>query len=285
MTASSIMKRSIPMKKHKEKIKIGIVIGVFSVVIISCLVSIFSQVFTEYKENESFKNLAEIVTAESTGNDTEKEQFINPNLLKVSDSDDEFQTEQPVYYTTYYEPHSISELISMNSECFGWISIAGTNINYPVMHTPSNPQKYLNKNFYGEYSYSGTPFLDSRCFADSTNLIIYGHHMNNGTMFADLCNYTDYSYFTEHPIVVLETKDGVFAYSVFSVMKIKSDDDWYKFTTVGMEKSYKTRIEYAKEKSIYNTEITPVCGQQILTLSTCYGYNQDDRILVLAVQN
>ena len=73
------------MKKHKEKIKIGIVIGVFSVVIISCLVSIFSQVFTEYKENESFKNLAEIVTAESTGNYTEKEQFINPNLLKVSD--------------------------------------------------------------------------------------------------------------------------------------------------------------------------------------------------------
>lgn len=273
------------MKKHKEKIKIGIVIGVFSVVIISCLVSIFSQVFTEYKENESFKNLAEIVTAESTGNDTEKEQFINPNLLKVSDSDDEFQTEQPVYYTTYYEPHSISELISMNSECFGWISIAGTNINYPVMHTPSNQQKYLNKNFYGEYSYSGTPFLDSRCFADSTNLIIYGHHMNNGTMFADLCNYTDYSYFTEHPIVVLETKDGVFAYSVFSVMKIKSDDDWYRFTTVGTEKSYNSRIEYAKEKSIYDTEITPVYGQQILTLSTCYGYNQDNRILVLAVRN
>lgn len=58
MTANSIMKRSIPMKKHKEKIKIGIVIGVFSVVIIACLVSIFSQVFTEYKENESFKNLA-----------------------------------------------------------------------------------------------------------------------------------------------------------------------------------------------------------------------------------
>lgn len=273
------------MKKHKEKIKIGIVIGVFSVVIIACMVSIFSQVFTEYKENESFKNLAEIVTEESTGNDTEKEQFINPNLLKVSDCDNDVQGESSMYFTTYYEPHSISELISMNSECFGWISIAGTNINYPIMHTPSNPQKYLNKNFYGEYSYSGTPFLDSRCSADSTNLIIYGHHMNNGTMFADLCNYTDYSYFTEHPIVVLETKDGVFAYSVFSVMKVKSDDVWYKFTTVGTEKSYNSRIEYAKEKSIYDTEITPVYAQLILTLSTCCGYNQDDRILVLAVRN
>ena len=273
------------MKKHKEKIKIGIVIGVFSVVIISCLVSIFLQVFTDYKENESVKNIAEIVTAESTGNYTEKEQFINPNLLKVSDCDNDVQDESSMYFTTYYEPHSISELISMNSECFGWINISGTNINYPVMHTPSNPQKYLNRNFYGEYSYSGTPFLDARCSADSTNLIIYGHHMNNGTMFADLCNYTEYSYFSEHPTVVLETKDGTFAYSVFSVMKVKSDDDWYRFTTVGTEKSYNSRIEYAKEKSIYNTDITPVYGQLILTLSTCYGYNQDDRILVLAVRN
>ena len=270
------------MKKHKGKIQTGIVIGIFSVIIIACLISIFSQMYTEYKENESFENLSKIVTEEAIDPTITLKK---PNLLKVSDSDNEVQAEQTVYYTTYYEPHSISELISMNSECFGWISIAGTNINYPVMHTPSNPQKYLNKNFYGEYSYSGTPFLDSRCSADSTNLTIYGHHMNNGTMFADLCNYTDYSYFTEHPTVVLETKDGTFAYSVFSVMKVKSDDDWYKFLTTDLDKTYEKWVSYAKTKSLYNTKITPVYGQQILTLSTCYGYNQDDRILVLAVRN
>ena len=49
------------MKKHKEKIKIGIVIGVFSVVIIACLISIFSQMYTENKEKEEFRQLAEIV--------------------------------------------------------------------------------------------------------------------------------------------------------------------------------------------------------------------------------
>lgn len=272
------------MKKHKEKIKIGIVIGIFSVIIIACLISIFSRLYAENKETEEFRQLAEIVTEETT-DATIEETIKKPHLLKVSDCDNDVQDESSMYFTTYYEPHSISELISMNSECFGWINISGTNINYPVMHTPSNPQKYLNRNFYGEYSYSGTPFLDARCSADSTNLIIYGHHMNNGTMFADLCNYTDYSYFSEHPTVVLETKDGVFAYSVFSVMKVKFDDVWYKFTTVGTEKSYNSRIEYAKEKSIYDTEITPVYGQLILTLSTCCGYNQDDRILVLAVRN
>ena len=273
------------MKKHKDKIGFAVVITVFSVIIIACLISIFSQLYTENKEKEEFRQLAEIVTEDTTSVDTEKEMLRKPNLLKVSDSDDEIQTEQHVYYTTYYEPHSVSQLISMNSDCIGWISIAVTNINYPIMHTPSNPQKYLNRNFYGEYSQSGVPFLDSRCSADSTNLIIYGHHMNNGTMFADLCNYTDYSYFTEHPTVVLETKDGVFAYAVFSVMRVKSDDLWYRFTSVRTEKSYNSRIEYTKEKSIYDTGITPAYGQQILTLSTCYGYNQDDRIIVLAVRN
>ena len=268
----------------KKKISTIAVISVFSIIILLCLISIVSQKITEHNEKAEFEKLAEIV-AEETTDATIEETIKKPNLLKVSDFDNEVQSEQPVYCTIYYEPHSISELISMNPECFGWISIADTNINYPVMHTPSNPQKYLNKNFYGEYSYSGTPFLDARCSANSTNLIIYGHHMNNGTMFADLCNYTDNSYFTEHPTVVLETKDGAFAYSVFSVMKVKSDDDWYRFISVGTEKSYEKKISYAKEKSIYDTEITPVYGQQILTLSTCYGYNQDDRILVLAVRN
>lgn len=80
------------MKKHKEKIKIGIVIGVFSVIIIACLISIFSQMYTEYKENESFEKLAEIVTEDTT--DTTIEAIVRkPNLLNISDSDDEFQTE------------------------------------------------------------------------------------------------------------------------------------------------------------------------------------------------
>lgn len=269
------------MKKHKGKIQMGIVIGIFSAILITCLISVFSQLYTEEKEKEEFRQLADIVTEKTT----ETEITRKPNIIKISGSDVENRSEQPVYYTTYYEPHSISELIAMNSECFGWISIAGTNINYPVMHTPDNSQKYLNKNFYGEYSLSGVPFLDSRCSTDSTNLIIYGHHMNNGTMFADLCNYTNTSYRDEHKAVVLETKDGVSAYTVFAVLKVKSDDEWYRFTSALTENRYNSMVEYAKEKSIYETGIAPKYGQQILTLSTCYGNNQNDRILVLAARN
>ena len=266
----------------KKKISTIAVISVFSIIILLCAVSIVSQKITEHKEKSEFKNLSEIVSEEAT---VPTITFKKPMLLKVSDSNNEIDPKQPVYYTTYYEPHSISELISMNSDCVGWISIAGTNINYPVMHTPSNPQKYLNKNFYGEYSFSGTPFLDGRCSADSTNLIIYGHHMNNGTMFADLCNYANKEFRDEHPTVVLETKEVALAYTVFSVMKVKYDDPWYKFINVDLDKTYEKWVSYAKSKSLYDTDITPVYGQQILTLSTCYGINQNDRILVLAVRN
>lgn len=270
------------MKKHKDKIGFAVVIAVFSVIIIACLISIFSQLYTENKENEEFRQLAEIVT-EETMNPTIT--IKEPKLLEVSNIDNEIKDEPPLYHTTYYQKHSVSQLISMNSDCVGWISIAGTNINYPVMHTPGNPQKYLNRNFYGEYSQSGVPFLDARCTLNSTNLIIYGHHMNNGSMFADLCNYTNKTYRNAHPTVVLETKYGTSTYTIFAVMKVKSDDEWYRFTTALSEKRYNSMIGYAKEKSLYDTGITPVYGQQILTLSTCYGYNQDDRILVLAVRN
>ncbi|WP_302186995.1 class B sortase [uncultured Ruminococcus sp.] len=267
--------------KNKEKIGLGVVTTVFSIILIACLISVFSQLYTENKEKEEFRQLADIVKEETT----ETENIRKPNILKVGNFDVENRSEQPMYYTTDYQPHSISELTSMNSGCFGWISITGTNINYPVMHTPDNPQKYLNRNFDGEYSISGVPFLDGRCTSTSTNLIIYGHHMNNGTMFAELCNYTNTSYRDEHKAVVLETKDGVSAYTVFSVLKVKSDDEWYRFTSALTENRYNSMVEYAKEKSIYETGIAPKYDQQILTLSTCYGNNQNDRILVLAVRN
>ena len=267
--------------KNKEKIGLGVVTTVFSIILIACLISVFSQLYTENKEKEEFRQLADIVKEETT----ETENIRKPNILKVGNFDVENRSEQPMYYTTDYQPHSISELTSMNSGCFGWISITGTNINYPVMHTPDNPQKYLNRNFDGEYSISGVPFLDGRCTSTSTNLIIYGHHMNNGTMFAELCNYTNTSYRDEHKAVVLETKDGVSAYTVFSVLKVKSDDEWYRFTSELTENRYNSKVEYAKEKSIYETGIAPKYDQQILTLSTCYGNNQNDRILVLAVRN
>ena len=260
------------------------VILAFGIVIFACIYSIVNKSNNEKEAEDTFSQIEETVTKPRI-------RFPSPVICNDDGTDEQstdtgvqdmavVEYEQPVYY----QPHSIAELINMNDDCFGWVCIDGTNINYPVMHTPSDPEKYLYADFYGNYSYSGTPFLDARCSSDDDNLIIYGHHMNGGTMFADLCNYQYESYRNAHPNVVLETKDGAAAYRVFSVMRIKGNDYWYNFLKAETERKYDTKIGYALKNSLYDTGIIPKYGQQILTLSTCCGSAKDDRIVVLAVK-
>ena len=160
-------------------------------------------------------------------------------------------TEQPV------AERNIQALIAENSDCIGWLSIDGTNINYPVMHTPSDPQKYLRRNFYGKYSQSGVPFLDGRC--DLQNLIIYGHNMKNGTMFADLKKYVDRDFLNAHRAVKFETVDGIRYFTVIEVLRTDITNTWYNC-------------------------ITAEDGGRRLVLSTCYGSGKDGRVLIIAAE-
>lgn len=82
------------------------------------------------------------------------------------------------------EPEILTQYASVyeqNPDLFGWICIENTVLDYPVMHTTDDPEKYLRLSFEGETSTAGTPFLDAKCGIDSDNYIIYGHNMKNGT--------------------------------------------------------------------------------------------------------
>lgn len=206
-------------------------------------VNIYSELKERQKEKEDFASVAEIAKlpmteapAESV-TDTETETSAEP-------------TEQPV------AEHNIQALIAENADCIGWLSIDGTNISYPVMHTPKEPQKYLRRNFYGKYSQSGVPFLDGRCSTNGGNLIIYGHNMKNGTMFSDLKKYLNTDFLNSHRMVRLETADGVFLFTVTEVLKTNTADPRYD-------------------------RISCEDGRRLL-LSTCYGSGKDGRLLIIA---
>ena len=208
-------------------------------------VNIYSELKERQKEKEDFASVAEIAKlpmteapAESV-TDTETETSAEP-------------TEQPV------AGHNIQALIAENADCIGWLSIDGTSISYPVMYTPSDPQKYLRRSFYGQYSQSGVPFLDGRCSTNGGNLIIYGHNMKNGTMFSDLKKYLNTDFLNAHRTVRLETADGVFLFTVTEVLKTNTADPWYD------------RISCE--------------GGRRLLLSTCYGSGKDGRLLIIAAE-
>lgn len=176
----------------------------------------------------------------------------------------------------------LTELFAQNEECIGWLSIPETEIDYPVMHTPNEPQKYLYRSFYGEYSPNGVPFLDFRC-DETSNLIIYGHHMRSGAMFAPLINYTDEDFCVEHPVIELQTAAGLSRYTVFAVAEVQKTDAWYKFIRATSRMEFDEQIAALLDKANYPTGVSPAYGQQLLTLSTCYG-GEDGRLIIAAVK-
>ena len=170
-------------------------------------------------------------------------------------------------------------LQAQNEDLLGWISVPDTAIDYPVMYTPTAPEKYLRRNFAGEYSRAGVPFLDEDCTPQDSHLIIYGHNMQNGTMFSLLTKYTDAQYCKAHPTVQLQIGSENEEYTVFAVAKLGERDAWYDTTQMTLAQ----RISYIKEKALYDTGVTPK-GQQLLTLSTCQSGDRQQRIVVVCIK-
>lgn len=105
----------------------------------------------------------------------------------------------------------------LGEDCVAWLTIDNTNIDYPIMQG-SDDEEYLNKDPYGDYSLSGSIFLDadnSRDFSDNYN-IIYGHHMDHGVMFGSLDSYLDEDYFISHRTGVLYTESGTYNVALFA---------------------------------------------------------------------
>lgn len=178
---------------------------------------------------------------------------------------------------------NLAPLFEQNRDCIGWLSIPGTMLDYPVMHTPDVPLKYLRRDFFGNRSQSGVPFLDWRCNLTDDNLIIYGHNMKAGTMFSGITAYTDAAYRETHPVIEVETEQGCVVYTIFAVVRLPKTDRWYTFLGAEDEDSFCRAVADIRSRALYDTGITPCHGQQMLTLSTCYGSHDDDRLVVIGV--
>lgn len=204
-------------------------------------------------------------------------------IIKHNKAQNDFQKLAEEISNDSSSGRDLDTLFQKNRECIGWVCIKDTVIDYPVMHTPDDYNKYLYKNFKGEYSSLGVPFLDARCTIDSDNCIIYGHNMRNGQIFASLTKYVNSDYCKKHPEIEFETKRGNRVYKIFAVVSLKENDDWYNFIDTANRKSYKNNVSTIMDKALYTTKVRPKYGQQIVTLSTCYGVDEDGRLIVVAV--
>lgn len=185
-----------------------------------------------------------------------------------------------------------AELYKTNSDIIGWIKIEDTKIDYPVMQTKNDPEYYLHRSFDGEYTDSGTPFMDaaSDIFIPTANFLIYGHHMKNRTMFHDLLKYEDKSFYENHKKFKFDTiyKGGQGTYEIISVaysqIYAKDSDKfkYYQYADITTETEFNEYVRGVKALSIYDTGVTAEYGDQLVTLSTCAYHTEEGRFFVVA---
>ena len=187
--------------------------------------------------------------------------------------------------------HRYDVLYEQNHDLFGWVHIAGTTLNYPVMHTPDDPEHYLRRAFDGAYSASGVPFLDGDCYEGCGNYIVYGHHMKNGTMFATLADYADEAFWRAHPTVQFDTVTQPGEYEVLAAFydRAHTVDEtdvfrYYRYTDLTDEAAFDDYLRQVRAAALYDTGVTAAYGDQLLTLSTCSYHTTDGRFVVVARQ-
>ena len=168
----------------------------------------------------------------------------------------------------------LKEIYALNNDLIGWIVIPGTIVDYPVMQTEENDY-YLHRDFYGEENANGQIMLDNKCdpYTPSYNLVISGHHMNNGSMFGGLTKYAKESYWREHRFVEFDTLVARKQYVIFGAFYSADYDENEEGFRYYADLRYKLEadrwLKEIEENKIYDTGIEVEFGDEFLTLTTC----------------
>ena len=266
----------------KQKRLIVIISFIAAATAILSLYMIVSTIITGAQEQSAFDELTAIVELQREQEDVPDSKPQKPENITAPAVTEPITDIEPVILPEY------EALYEQNHDLFGWLRIDDTPINYPVMHTPDEPQYYLRRAFDKSDSQSGTPFLDGACFEGCGNYIIYGHHMKNETMLGTLPKYADKEYWEQHRTICFDTLYEHGEYEVIAAFYgkaiAKGDPGfrYYQYTDLTDPAVFEEYMEQVNAAAIYDTEITAEYGDELITLSTCSYHTTDGRFVVVA---
>ena len=266
----------VKVMKKKERIR-SVILCACGTIAIGCLAYFGVYTFMMTRTEQDAQKLAEAIKDDGdyilTGSDDGK---YYAQLIETEEG-----TPQVL--------HKYEDLYNQNKSLIGWVKIADTVIDYPVMQTVNN-EYYLDHNFHQEYDKNGSIFLDASCsvYPRSMNLIIYGHHMKSGKMFGSLQKYQNESYYKEHKYIEFDSIYETGTYEVMFVFrdKVYSQEDvnfkYYEFIDANSEEEFNSYMDEMAAISYYDTGVIAQYGDRLITLSTC-DYQQDNgRFVVVA---
>lgn len=263
------LKKEIIRELKKRELTRKILLGALTIVAVTSLGYFTYYYYTTAKTSNEFADLSELKDDKRLGTSTEGIQVTTKEQKPIIDK-----------YKTLY---------NKNKKLIGWVKIADTNIDYPVMQS-SNEDYYLDHNYNQEKDKNGSIFMDAKCdaMAPSTNLIIYGHNMRSGKMFGTLSRYEDEEYYKKHKRIIFDTIYQEGKYEVMYAFRSRLYEEteivfkYYQFIDAYSEEEFNSNMKEMAAISLYDTGVTASYGDQLLTLSTCDNNEKNGRFVVVA---
>jgi len=188
---------------------------------------------------------------------------------------------EPEAEPSEFDPINYAYLKELNPDFGGWIKLPDSRIDYPFVYATDN-EYYLYHLFNGEYNRSGCVFVDEdnqKEFQDKAT-ILYAHHMRNGSMFADVENYKDPSYYETHKTFYISTENG--RYEMYPVAGfVTSGSVGYVRITFENDEDFMSYVNSFIEKSNFQSDVTVNPEDQVVLLSTCSYDIYDGRYVLM----
>ena len=267
-------------RRLKRKVKMTFILILALLSLIGVIYSVYHIIEWKLdgdKINDIIDNIEEKVNIKDVDEDN------NENIVTV-EQPEEIPQDNP--YWKYLKMSLINvdfdDLININKETVGWISINGTNINYPYVQTSDN-KYYLTHDFEKNYNTAGWVFLDYRNNADlsNKNTIIYAHGRYDKTMFGTLRNALTNGWLsnTDNYVFKISTPNENSLWQVFSIYHIPATNDYLKID-FGNDEEYSKFIKLITDRSAHKFNTNVSANDKIITLSTCY--NETERVVLHA---
>lgn len=238
-------------------------------------IGVINRYLQDKRAEEEYRRLAEL--AKQTTEAATEPLTEAPTELFTEPQVTEAETE------AYVSPIDFEALAEVNPDVVGWIRIPDTNVDYPIVQTDNN-DTYLHTSFEGEESVAGAVYLDFESDSDMMgfNNILYGHNMKNGSMFKDVVNYKDPSYFDEHKYFEIYTPERTIHLKAISCYYAKAEPIVRK-TRFKTRESYEAFIkEMIKPCAWHEMPDFPI--DSLYTLVTCSYEVNDARTILYAVE-
>lgn len=288
--------------------------GEFAPLLFVCffIIAIFSSALCLYRfggmnmhYNAQMKELQEVREAFADTSDDDEIDYDDMDVIPADMIFGDYGQRKRSHVQTMDSPEmlaSMRELYDMNNDCIGWLSIPDTNIDYNLMQCQEDEQYYLDRDFQKNYSANGCLILDNDSdigtgtlnnnYLDgtlpSTNLIIHGHNMKNGSMFGNLDKYRQQEYCESHSTVKLTSLWEEREYEVMAVclsqVYLKTQTDvfkYYKFFEAYTEDEFNDFYNNIKNIQLYETGVTAEYGDEFLTMSVCAYHVENGRLIVV----